>query len=340
MSLARNQEQVTALGWAKQADIATANLLAGVRSFTRTNGAMLNPKLNLESNAAEYGKGHEFETAVYKTSWDCDVSVEATLSSELATWAFCYGLGTVVESPAGTYTVTPLVPTTALELPYFSYLQAIRQGASPVWDDMAVGCAVNDFLIKVAYGPSRANYTITINIVGSGRLTEPSAITQPALVTPHWLPSASLAFTLTSMDYVALKRIVSLEFGWNNNINKDFGFYPGCGEQGGVAGAGAVRGRLLIGTRIPILRYTVLVEYGSTEWTKLKAGTTGTAVITMTASAAETFTATYQQVKIVSVDRSEVEGFAAVNCECTPEYHSSNGVLSVVSKTAVVGCAQ
>mgnify|MGYP000335682550 CR=1 FL=1 len=26
-------------------------------------------------------------------------------------------------------------------------------------------------------------------------------------------------------------------------INKDFGFYPGCGEQGGVSGAGAVRGR-------------------------------------------------------------------------------------------------
>jgi len=341
MSLARTQEYINGWGKVKQADIATANLLAGIWRLSKLN-AWAQRKLNVESDADELGKGHEFQTASYKTSWDCTGAIEKYLSSEIAAWAFAFGLGKVVESPAGTYTCAPLAPVTdGRELPYFSFLQAVRQGASPVEDEMMVGCAVNDFNIAVGYGPGRANSKITINFVGSGKLVQPSAITLPAATPEHLLPSASLAFALIGIDYVAFKRAVSLEFGWNNNIMTDFGFFPGSGFQDAGDGvSGAIRGRLLCGNRVPHLRYVALVEYGSTEWTKLKGATTGTAVITLTNSATETFTATFQQVKIMVADHADAEGFVAVSVETAPEYHSSNAVLSVVAKTAVTGIGQ
>jgi len=338
MSLARTQEYTCGWGRVKQTDIATANLLAGIWRLSKLN-AWAQKKLNVEGDADYLGKSHEFQTESAPVSWDCTGSIEKHLTSEIAAWAFAFGLGTVTESPAGTYTCVPLVSATSgYELPYFSFLQAVRQGASVVEDEMMVGCAVNDFLISVGYGPGRANSKITINFVGSGKLVEPSAITIPAATAEHLLPSSSLAFTLISIDYVSLKRIVSLEFGWNNNIMTDFGFYPGSGAQATVGGA--IRGRLLCGKRQPILKYVALVENGSTEWTKLKASTTGTAVITATNTAAETFTATYQQVKITVADHADAEGFVAVTVETIPEYHSSNAVLSVVAKTAVTGIGQ
>jgi len=334
------QEYVNSWGKAKQDDIATANTLAGIWRLTKLN-AWAQRKLNTESDADEYGKPHEFQTQSYKTSWDCNGSIEKYLSSEIAAWAFAFGLGKATPS-TGTYTITPLDPVAdGLELPYFSFIQALRQGASAVADEMMVGCAVNDFNIAVGSGPGRENSKITINFVGSGKLVAPSAITLPAATAEHLLPSAAVALSVIGMDYVALKRIVSLEFGWNNNIALDQAFYPGCGFQdAGDGTSGAIRGRLLVGKRVPHLRYVALVEYGSTEFDKLKGATTGTAVITMTNSAAETFTATFHQVKIMVADHADANGFAAVTVEATPEYKDPDGVLTVQAKTAVTGIGQ
>src|SRR5512133_1755927 len=114
MSTTRLQEVLVAFGRAKQADIATANIQAGFWRFGKINAALANPKLNTETDAEEYGKGHEFATQTFKTSWDVSGTLEKYLGSDIAAWAMAFGLGKAVKSGAGpnyTYTCTPLFPS-------------------------------------------------------------------------------------------------------------------------------------------------------------------------------------------------------------------------------------
>jgi hypothetical protein len=122
---------------------------------------------------------------------------------------------------------------------------------------------------------------------------------------------------------------VSLEWGWNNNIRADDGFYPGSGAESGYA----KRGRLEFGDRQAILRFTVRLNSGSLEYAKLVAGTTGTAVITQTYDANGTYTATFQQVAFKGVALGETNGVVTVAVEGSPQWHSTNGILTVVAKT-------
>ena len=143
MSSTRLQEVQICFGFGKQADIATANLVAAMWRLKKLNAQLATPKLNTENDAAEYGKGHEFATQTFKTSWDTGGTLEKYLSAEMATWAMCFGLGKVVKSgttPNFIYTCTPLIPSNgdATELPYFSFVEQIRPGAGVVLDRMEV----------------------------------------------------------------------------------------------------------------------------------------------------------------------------------------------------------
>ena len=55
--------------------------------FSKLNAALANPKLATENDAEEYGKGHEFPTATFKTAWDVGVTLEKYLSAEIGAWA-------------------------------------------------------------------------------------------------------------------------------------------------------------------------------------------------------------------------------------------------------------
>ena len=70
MSTTRLQEVQICFGFGKQTDIATANLVAAMWRLKKLNAQLATPKLNTENDAAEYGKGHEFATQTFKTSWD------------------------------------------------------------------------------------------------------------------------------------------------------------------------------------------------------------------------------------------------------------------------------
>src|ERR1019366_3492725 len=104
------REIVVGFGKKKQADIATANVLAGIWRLNKLNASMANPKLITESDAAEFGKGHEFPTQTFVTSWDVGGQIEKYLSAEIAAWALAFGLGKSVKSgtpPNYVYTTTP-----------------------------------------------------------------------------------------------------------------------------------------------------------------------------------------------------------------------------------------
>jgi hypothetical protein len=346
MSTTRLQELLIGFGKGKQTDIATANLVANVWQLKKLNAQLANPKLNTENDAEEYGKGHEFPTQTFKTSWDVSGTLEKYLSAEIAAWAMAFGLGKVVKSgttPNFTYTCTPLFPASgdAAELPYFSFIEQIRPGADVVLDRMAVGCAVEGWTITIGSGPGRANSKITVEFVGSGKLTEPSGITLPAATLEKLLPSASLALSINGTDYVTNKNIVSLETSWKNNIRLDAGFFPGSGFQtAGDATTGAIRGRLELGNRQGGLKFTARFENTSTELTKLKAQTTGTATITLTFDANNSLALTWQKVAFATAEVGETDQVVTVAVEATPLYDSTNGIISAVAKCGVDGICQ
>jgi hypothetical protein len=340
------QEILIALGKNKQSAIGTANTAAEMIRFGKLNASTANPKLNTENDADEYGKGHEWATQNFNTSWDVGGSLEKYASAEFAAWAFAYGLGKVVESgttPNFVYTCTPLIPSSGddVELPMFSVVEQIRPGASAVLDRMAVGCAIESVQLAIGHGPGRENSKLTVEYVGSGLLTEPSTITIPAATAEKLLPSSSLALTINGVDYVTSKNILSLETGWKNNLMLDYGFYPGSGFQtSGTATSGAIRGRMLFGKREGNLKFTAFYEYGSTELALLKAQTTGTAVIGLTYDTNNSLTLTWQQIAFSVAEVGETDGFVTVSVECTPQYHSTNGLVTAVVECGLTGIAQ
>ena len=98
MSTTRLQEVQICFGFGKQTDIATANLVAAMWRLKKLNAQLANPKLNTENDAEEYGKGHEFATQTFKTSWDIGGTLEKYLSAEIAAWAMAFISACVVRT--------------------------------------------------------------------------------------------------------------------------------------------------------------------------------------------------------------------------------------------------
>jgi hypothetical protein len=346
MSTTKLQEVQICFGKGKQTDIATANAAATMWQLRKLNAALANPKLNVENDAEEFGKGHEFPTQTFKTSWDVGGALEKYLSAEIAAWAMAFGLGKVVKSgatPNFTYTCTPLFPANgdAAEPPYFSFVEQIRPGAGVVLDRMAVGCAIESWQIAIGSGPGRANSKITVEFAGSGKLTEPSGIAMPAATVEKLLPSASLALTINGVDYVTNKNIVSLETGWKNNIRMDAGFYPGSGFQAaGDGSSGAIRGRLEFGNRQGTLRFVARFENGSTELTELRQQTAGTAVISLTYDSNNSLELTWHKISFATAEVGETDGIVTVSVECLPMWDEADGIVSAVAKCGVDGICQ
>jgi hypothetical protein len=346
MSTTRLQEVLICFGFGKQDDIVTANGAGEMWRLRKLNAQLANPKLNTENDAAEYGKGHEFVTETFKTSWDAGGTLEKYLSAEMAAWAMCFGLGKVVKSGAGPnyiYTCTPLIPSAgdATELPYFSFVEQIRPGGSSVIDRMLSGCAVEGWTISVGSGPGRANSKITVEFLGCGKVAEPSAITMPSATAEKLLPSASLTLSINGVDYVSSKNIVSLETSWKNNIRMDAGFYPGSNFQTtDDATTGAIRGRLEYGNRAAGLKFLARFDHNSTELALLKAQTTGTAVLALSYDANNSLAITWQKVAFATAEVGETDGIVTVAVDCTPIYHATNGLITAVAKCGTDGiCA-
>jgi hypothetical protein len=340
------QETQICFGRQRQTAIGTANTAGQMWQLRKLNAALANPRLNIENDAEEFGKGHEFATQSFPTSWDVNGTLEKHLSAEFGAWAMAYGLGKVVKSgtlPNFTYTCTPLVPASGdpAELPYFSFVEQIRPGAGVVIDRMAVGCVVQGWTIAIGSGPGRANSRITVEFAGSGRVTEPSGIAMPAATVEKLLPSASLALTIGGVNYAANRNIVSLETSWTNNVRLDGGFFPGSGFQTpGDGASGAIRGRMEFGNRQGALRFVARFVQGSAELTRLRQQTIGTAVMALSFDLNNSLEITWHRVSFATADLGETDGIVTVSVECLPMWDETNGVVSAVAKCNVDGIAQ
>lgn len=346
MSTTRLQELQICFGKQKQTDIQTANTAVQMWQLRKLNAQLANPKLNTENDAEEFGKGHEFAVQSFQTSWDVNGTLEKYLSAEIAAWAMAFGLGKVVKSgtaPNFTYTATPLIPSAGddAELPYFSFVEQIRPGAGVVLDRMAIGCVVEGWTISIGSGPGRANSKITVEFVGSGKFAEPSNIVMPGATLEKLLPSASLTLSINGVNYVTNKNIVSLETAWKNNVRADGGFYPGSGFQTpGDATSGAIRGRLEFGNRQGTLKFVARFENGSSELTKLRSQTSGTATIGLSYDANNSLEITWQKVSFATAEVGETDGIVTVSVDCLPMWHETNGIVSAVAKCGIDNIGQ
>ena len=128
-----------------------------------------------------------------------------------------------------------------------------------------------------------------------------------------------MTLSINGVDYVTNKNIVSLETGWKNNIRMDAGFFPGSGFQtAGDGSTGAIRGRLEFGNRVGNLKFVARFMNGSDEYTKLKAQTTGTAVVTLAYDVSNSLQLTWQQVTYSVVEIAETDQILTVAVECLP----------------------
>ncbi len=336
---ARIQQLILGLGKAKQANIST--IAASFLRFKKIDTTVTSPKPMFENDAAEVGKSHEFATATFPSHYEVANRIEKYASAEFTTWAVCYALGNVAQTgPVGstyTYTILPIDPSVSIELPYFSVVEQVPEGGGSSIDNAYVGCAIEDFTYSFNYGPGRASSKLNCNWVGSGLLTQPSAVSVPALTTETNMLAASMALSVNGVDYVAAKTILSGSLGWKNNLLLNAGFFPGSGLQNGLQ----VRGRLEIGPRVPTFQFTARLLATSLEYTKLIAQTTGTVVLSVQYDSNNKVTFTLPKVAFQMVENTEADGIVAVTVTVIPEYDTvTSTVLSVVTKTLINGIAQ
>lgn len=330
--MAVNIRQVNlGIGYVDQADLVTKNANAEFVRPTKINRALSSAPLNTESNREDLGKDDEFETQSFLTNWDFSDNWEMDATSEMLAWAFSFGLGTSVDStPAtGAYRHTATPQSASIDLPSFTVCERLPSDGSYL-DRAYVGCVLQGFTVQLNSGVGRQNAKLLCDIVGTGKIIEPSTVTLPAVAALHRLNAASATISINGVNYVTGGNIISCEFGWRNNVRLDQAFYPGSGVQSG----GAIRGRMEHGDREVFLRFTARLRSASDEFTKLSAQTSGTAVITLqgdliTGSTYHDMSATFHQVVFSTVVIGEDNGIATVQVECGVQKHSSNGVCTL-----------
>lgn len=338
--MANISELLTGWSFGKQSDIVTANT-TNIWRQTNLNRKPWAQNPVAEDDANEIGKGHEFATQLFKSHYDDPgYEVQKYLSAEIAAFGFAYGLGNVVKtgsSPNFIYTITPALPATnptALELPYFTFIQQIRPGGSAVMDQLRKGCAMRSVRLSLRNSPGRASATITLGMVTTGQYTEPSAVTLPAQAALHEMQVGNSTLLINGIDYIATKGFLSADLAWDNNFRT--GFYPGSGAQDGFQ----TQGRFEIGDRALTLSYAARFQNGSTELTKLRALTTGTAVITTTNDTNNNLSITLQKMAFKMAEVDETDGIVTINVTGSQIYDATNGLITVVAKCAQDGICQ
>ncbi len=339
------RETRIAFGKKKQSALQTANILADFWALSKTNPSFATVNPINEDNAQDIGKGHEFATQLFPSHFEVSGTIEKFLSSQFLAWLFAFGLGGVTEdtdSGVSEYTIIPSNPVVAgIDLPSFSYVEAIRQGGSAVLDRMLIGNVIQDFSINIESSPGRQSARAAVNFVGCGKIQQPSGITIPTLTPEHSLSAGSVLCTINGFNYVTTRNFVSMEIGWNNNVRLDSGFFPGSGTQNNFQ----IRGRMEHGDRAATLTLVARFAQGSPELTSLLNQSTGTAVLSLTGGliggGPETHgvSITFHKVGFRTAPLGDTDGLVTVSIEFSPMWDDANGLLTVVATTDVADIA-
>ena len=345
--MAQINELINCWGYKKQADIATANVVAGMWRHTNLNTKPWAKVPVNEDDRMEIGKGHEFPTQLFRSHYNMPTyEISKYASSEFLAWAMAFSLGNVVMTggPAPTpytYVVVPALGATnptGIELPYFSFVQQIRPGGSAVLDEILVGCAVKGWKLALKNSPGRASATLAVECVTTGKNTGPSLITMPAITTPHEFNAGMVtALTFNGVNYLSggsAKDFVSMDASWENNFRP--GFFPGSGEQDGYQ----IQGRFEWGDRVFGVQFVVRVESGSTEYAKLIGLNTGTAELTLTRDANNSFDMLIEKMGFSVAELGNTDGIVTLQITGVQLYDPTNGLVTMTITTPQTGICQ
>lgn len=326
---ANSREIKTGVGFIEQDDLTTANTAAEIWSFPTTNTAPFTVNPITEDDSADYGKGDEFPTQVFPVNMDITGRLEAMISSQSAAWAFVFGLGDVTHT-GDTYTCKPTDPAVAcIDLPPFTAVEQIRPGGTPPFLDRAmVGTVITGFTINLESGPGRNNARIGIDMAGTGKLVNPSAIVLPATTIVDYLNASSATININGIDYVAEKSFINAEITWTVNPRLDSGYYPGSGVD---ANGYALRGRMEYAQRAAGLTFVARASPGSPEFNNLVNRTEGSALITLTGAtigagpAKHGISINFPRTMISAATNGDADGLVTVNVSVRPLKHATLG---------------
>jgi hypothetical protein len=314
------RETKIAFGFVAQPDVQVKNTDAELWSLSKVNAALLVVDPQTEDNAADIGKGNEFPTEVYPTQINVAGPLEKYLSSQWAAWVFSFGLGKQTETVVGTgvqYACIPMEPETdCINLPAFTMVERIREEPESVVNRGMIGCVINDFTLNLESGPGRANARLAANIVGTGKVEQPSTSVIPALTPENALNAAGSKITIQGVDYVLNKGFISLQVQWNNNVRLDTGLYPGSGvDENGFA----MRGRMEFGDRTCEVSFVARAMKGSVELYALMEQTEGPATIEVVGGLFDAINKhsiklEFPRTRMSAVVVGEQNGIVTVNC--------------------------
>ena len=338
----RDQSLQLAFGLNKQTAVGTPS--STFATFLKVDHNIPYLKYGTETDAKEIGKPNEFAQNVYPTAYDfAPGAIEKYASAEFTCWAWAYALGNVAYA-TGLYTILPEDPATSLELPYFSHAAKLLEGGGTAMDELYLDCAMEDVVTTFEYGPGRKSAQTKCSFMGTGNNTIPSGITYPtSALSENYMLSSSMSISVNGVDYVAgtpgAKSILKGSIGWKNNLIAPLRYFPGSG----LLNNAAIGGRILYGDRVPTLNFSAFFLSTSTEYAKLIAQTSGTAMLTLTHDATHFVTWDFGKVIFTSVERKTEEGLVAVDVMCEPMYTSGGGLgglLTVTSKNPLTTIAQ
>lgn len=346
-SAANIRETRLAFGYKPESAINTINSSSAVWSLNVLNDTIVNDGPIVEDDAKWIGKGNEFPTQTFTSHWNTSRSMEKYCSSQFLAHLAVFGLGVRTKSSPASgvyqYVCTPLDPTAnGIDMGTWSFIEAIRQGGSSVFDRAYLSAAWEDFLITIGSGPGLANSKVVANWISTGALTEPSGITIPTQITEAILPASSMALTVNGVNYVSSANIISCDSGWKNNIRADSAIFPGSGFRvANTPASGQIRGRQEIGDRVPTFRFSARFKNGSSEITTLKNQSSGTATMSLTGPVIgitaynHSLTMVWQKMKFRSATLGQDNGIVSVGVEGIPMFDNSNGILTMTVITDI-----
>lgn len=333
--MANTRETLIGLSFKKQSAIGTpVTSAADFWRIAKTNAALAAVVINTEDDSQDIGKGDEWANNVYLTNKDVTVGLEGYMTSQklAAMFAFAFGKTTKTAPAVGAYLYTsvPADPVTdGSDAPLACIVEQIRPGAGVIIDRRLEDCALDSCSFRMNSGVGRQNSTLTMNWVGSGRETNPSAITLPAALVESALGAGGFTITVNGVNYLTGNRFIDCEFNYANNINAEDSFFPGSGEDEGAQ----IRGRQERGDRALTFRFRARFNNGSTELATFLAQTEGTVVLgwtgaLITGSTYHGGTLTGHRTRLKSATIEDGNGKVVVNCEVTFLKHASNGVIT------------
>ena len=201
MSATRAQEVLVCFGKGKQTDIATAQVAAAMWRMNKLNAALADPKLGVEDDAAEYGKGTEFATDNQLTNWDLKGSLKAEMDDWIAGWALAFVMGKDVVT-AGSSSSSSLFPPFTHAIAFDESTTQAKMTNIYMEDTNDVKTKYPDFAVSdvTINWTAKGSVGFEVGLISTGRWLDEAMASLPALPDNAYLLNSDTVFRLAPFD--------------------------------------------------------------------------------------------------------------------------------------------